>query len=483
MNAATSGQMLLAFWRQRDREHPWGRRCLIALALAGLGLSLYFTPGARPALLAGAAVLVLASLWTAIAGSLLLQNHPHVARFVPGHVRQMRELALASWAVLSLACAGLLWQFVPLMPSPQALLLLSAASLAFMAWAARAWTLWLIVSFAPVIVFGTGLGRRLAPLWTAARDLWAAQTLPVLALGLLALAWSIARLFGNGDAAHRVVYERCARMRRASNEAMTGKQSGAGAFGRPGTWLARPFEAAAAAWLRHVLAHAAPGTRSVLSRAEIVLHGQQHWVRQTLGALTALALAAAGFVIALAIVGPGLQDHWTRGAYGMAIGLASMGFNPSFALPNMLWHSRREQALLRLLPGMPQGQALNRAVAGLQLRHALIDWAVTTAALGLLAWAAGDLALLCLAFGALPLSTGWLLRRPALMKAPTSWTAVVPVFAFLLMAGGLYVLHQKLGTPLVVLAGASLALSAALGVWRWRVLMAAPVALPTGRLA
>ncbi|HEY8878749.1 MAG TPA: hypothetical protein VIN03_14370, partial [Roseateles sp.] len=37
-------QMLLAFWRQRDLESPWGRRLLIGLAVAGVCISLYFSP-------------------------------------------------------------------------------------------------------------------------------------------------------------------------------------------------------------------------------------------------------------------------------------------------------------------------------------------------------------------------------------------------------------------------------------------------------
>jgi hypothetical protein len=483
MSTAATNQMLLAFWRHRDREHPWGRRALTALALAALALVLYAKPGAWATVLASAAVLALACLWPPIVGSLLIQNHPHVARFVPGHVRRLRLLALAVWALIGLACTLLMWTFTPRMPSFAALLLIVAAALALMAWTARNWMLWLVLSFGPVIFFGSGLGRRLAPLWEATQALWQGQTLAVLTLCLVALGWSIARLFGNGDAAHRAVYERCARMRRTSAEAMTGKQSGAAAFGRPGNWLGRPFKAVEAAWLRHVLQRSAPTVRSALSRAEIVLHGEQHWLRQTLVVLMILATAALCFVVAFSMVGKGLQDNWTKGAYGMAIGLASMGINPGFALPNMLWHSRREQVLLRLLPGMPQGRALNRAVAALQLRHALISWGVTTAVLALLAWVARDAGLLCLSLGALPMCACWVLRRPAQMKAPTSWTAVVPVFAFLLMAWGIYVLNKAYDVPLAALALASLALSAALALWRWRVVTAAPVALPAGRFA
>src|ERR1043165_2003183 len=91
-------QLLLAFWRQRDREAPWGRRALFALALLGLALGVYLVPQLAVPLLALSAVLVLMSLWMAIISSLMQQNHPHAARCVPGHLRQTLESALATWA-------------------------------------------------------------------------------------------------------------------------------------------------------------------------------------------------------------------------------------------------------------------------------------------------------------------------------------------------------------------------------------------------
>ncbi|HEY8878750.1 MAG TPA: hypothetical protein VIN03_14375 [Roseateles sp.] len=483
MKASSYDQLLLAFWRQRDREAPWGRRALFALALLGLALGIYLVPQLAVPLLALSAVLVVMSLWMAIISSLMQQNHPHAARCVPGHLRQTLESALASWAALSLASAALLWFFLQKMPSFALLLLGAAALLAFLGWAMREWQLWLVMSIGPVLFFGTGLDRRLAPLIAAARELWLAQPLTLLALGLLALGACVAGLFGKGDDAHRASYARFNRMRRAAEDSMRGKYAGAGAFGRVGEWLGHPFTLAVSAWQHHAVAHAAPTMKSVMRRAEIVLHGRQHWLYQVLGAVMALIVAALSFMLAFALAGQGLQDHWTKGAYGMAIGLGSMGFNPSFGLPNMLWHSRREQALLRLLPGMPQGAALNRAVAWMQLRHALCGWVLTTAGLAVLAWAAHEPALICLSFGALPLSTGWLLRSPARMKGPTAASTFVPVLAFILMGWALYTLHQWLHTPLPVLAGISLAISAALGTWRWRVLTAAPTALPAGRAA
>jgi hypothetical protein len=377
----------------------------------------------------------------------------------------------------------LLWLCLPSLPSLPVLLLGAAALLAFLGWALREWQLWLLVSIGPVLFFGAGLDRKLAPLGAALRELWLGQPLPVLALSLLALGWSVARLFGNGDAAHRDAYARFDRMRRAAEDSMRGKYAGAAAFGRVGEWMGRPFELAVSGWQHHAVTHAEPTLKNVMRRAEIVLHGRQHWLYQGLGTLLALGIAALSFTLAFALAGQGLQDNWTKGAYGMAIGLASMGFNPSFGLPSMLWHSRREQALMRLLPGMPQGATLNRAVAWMQLRHALWALALMTAGLAWLAWAAGEPALLSFAFGALPLCTGWVLRAPTRIKAPTAGATFLPVLAFILMGWGMYSLHQSLHTPLAALAGLSIAVSVALGAWRWRSLTIAPAALPAGRLA
>jgi hypothetical protein len=476
-------QLLLAFWRQRDRDASWGHRLLVALALIGLATSLYFSRGWWPAVLAGSAVLALASLWMSVISSLLMQNHPHVARFVPGHLRRLREAALAAWLLLSGSGALLLWAFLPRMPSLPATVLLAAGTLAFAAWAIRHWQLWLVVSFGPPVFLGSGLHRSLAPLAAAAGELWAAQPLSLLTLGLMALGVSVTRLFGGGDEAHRAAYISRARMQRAARDGMAGRREGLAAFGRPGEWLNRPFRHATAAWLRHVLATARPDTRSTLQRVEIVLHGQQHWLRQLIAALIGVGVATLCFTVAFTVFGPGLQNNWRHGAYGMAIGLSSMGFNPAFSLPGMLWHSRHEQALLKLLPGMPQGAAQNRAVAGLQLRQTLIAWAVTTLLLALFAWVADDPALMSLAFGALPLSVGCVLRAPARMTAPGASSTAMPVFAFILMGWGLYILHQHAHVPLAAMAGVSVALAAVIGAWRWRMVMRAPQPLPAGRCA
>lgn len=476
-------QLLGVPWRTRDREAPWGRR-LIAVLVLGLGLAgVVFVPReALPMLLAAMTSLAAIGAWMMLVSSLLTQNHPHAARLVPGHLRRLRSTALLVGAAIALGGA-LLWRAVlPVAVSLPLLLLIGAGVLGACALMLRHWLLAFFVAFGPGLFFGAGLDKRLAPLALALRELWLAQPWTSLAPCLLVLGLWVAHLFGDGNAAHQRSHATRQRLLTAMREGATGKRWGAEVFGEGGAWLNRPIERANAAWLAHTLRRAAATPRSIMQRAEIVLHGPQHWLRQLMGTLLALALLGLGAAVAWALAGHEIDDHWRAGAFGMAIGLSSMGFNPSFALPQMLWHTRREQALLKLLPGMPQGQAQSRAVALLQLRHAGVAWMVTTVGLVLLACAADDHGLLCLAFAALPLGAGCLLRAPATMRAPRNATALWPVLVFIVGGWGLVGLNG-LGVPLPALALSCLLLALAVGLWRWHALRRAPTPLPAGRLA
>lgn len=482
MRAATTRAVLLAPWQQRDREAPWPRRLLAAAALLACAATAALVPGSGRAIAVGGGGLLLIGLWMALVASLLVQNHPHAARFVPGHVRRLRRVALGSGAVLSVALAAVAGLGLLRPASPALLWLMSATLLTFTAWTMRNWLLWLVLSFGVPVVLGTGLLRELAPLWQALQAAWTAQPLALLAIALLAQGWGVARLFGDGDAAHREAYACHERLRRVSRAGMAGTPDGAAVLGPVGGWFSVPFERATAAWLRHVLRTAGPAPRNVMRRLAVALHGHQHWVRQGVSALVALGIAGLSFIVALAWVGPNVHNHWAKGAYGIAIGLAVMGLNPCLVLPQMLWRTRREQALLRLLPGVPVGAAQNRAVAALQARHAFAAWALSTLVMAGLAWAAGDASLLTMSIVALPVGIACLLRDPARLRAPGSWTTVLPLLLYMALAWGLFGLEKKFGVPALWFIGPSVLLSLALGLWRWRVLQAAPQPLPAGRL-
>ncbi len=249
-------------------------------------------------------------------------------------------------------------------------------------------------------------------------------------------------------------------------------------------WLFNPFERMSAAWKRY-LAEGADNSspRNVMARAEIVLHGPQHWLNQLmalvfLAGLTVLSFTAVGIVYDIDIAAV-IRD-WT---FGIGIGIGIAGLNPGLALPGMLWQSRRDQALLRLLPGMPQGAALNRAVAARQLRDFSVGWALTMLAMHTLSAYADDAFMLYLPMAALPVGVLNLTRRPATMSAPTAMTAVFPMFALLALGAVLFLLARTLDLQPWQVAAPLAALTAALLTWRWHRLAAAPMALPAGRLA
>jgi hypothetical protein len=219
----------------------------------------------------------------------------------------------------------------------------------------------------------------------------------------------------------------------------------------------------------------------VMARAAIVLHGVQHWMYQLMGIATLAAIVLVAFAAASHLTQVPLKT-FLPGAFGMGVAIASMGFNPGFALPTALWQSRREQALLCLLPGMPRGAALSRAVAAGHLRNAAAAWLGTSLVLVALGIAADNRWLLCLPLAALPVMAVNLTRHLATMRAPRLMTTVGPVLAFFTLTGLFYGLTQ-LGVPLALLAATVATLSAALLAWRWRALSAAPAALPAGRLA
>jgi hypothetical protein len=483
MNAAAQySQVLLAPWRQRHLGSPWVRRALGLLLLACIVGCLVFMPvevSWRASL--GILIAILYGVWMAVCGHLQEQNHPHAAHCVPGHLRRLRHAALLGWALCALATTLLaraaMW---PIVEWP--LLLLANATIAvFLLWSGRMW--WMLILLTVLSPLIASVAVTLKPLWAVLADLWQGQPLAVLLLSLLAQAWLVTRAFGGGGSRHQDRYARQSLMRQAARQQMEGRPMPAIAWAGRFEWLFQPFQRAASAWLDHLLAGANAGRRSVMARAEVVLHGQQHWVLTSmlLGSIAAIALLCFG--VAYAWFGAGIAVAIKHGSFGMCIGLVSAGLNPGFALPGALWQSRREQALLRLLPGMPQGTTLNRAVAARQLRDFGVAWLVTTAILLSVDTGSRHGFLLCLPLGALPMAILSMTRRFATMRAPSPLITLLPVLAFFLLAIALYACNWALGIPLPAIAASMLALSAALLAWRWRALGAAPSALPVGRLA
>ena len=483
MNAAQFSQIVLAPWRQRDRDAPWGLRMIAALLATGAVAAVVFLPpAAKWRAVLGLGLLALLGMWMALAVNLQEQNHPTAAHCVPGHARTLRRAAMLSWGGCIALASLTLWLIMPGSQFWAVIVLGSSIVATFLLWSTRLWWLWLLLSFSWPLL--QPVAARLAPLGQALVGLWQAHTVGMLLLGLLAQALIVAKAFENGGAAHQARYARMALMRTAMRmQSQGGPPPAFSTWSRHAEWLFSPFERVLAAWQRRLVENADNGDpRSVMARAAVVLHGPQHWLKQAMGIATLLGLALVAVASAWLIYGVDLASLLSAGAFGMGIGIASVGLSPSLALPIALWHSRREQALLRLLPGVPQGEALNRAVGRLQLRHFLVAWLLCELALAGLAALSGETGMLYLPLASLPFGVLALTRRPAFMRPATPMTALVPTLAGMLLWGGLLLLVRSLGVPPGLVIATVVGASALLLAWRWRRMVAAPMALPAGRL-
>lgn len=484
--ASPYAHVLLAPWRQLAAEDTsWSRRIIYGLlSLIALGLLVVLPAPVRRVCAAVLACLVLAGLYTWHLSSLIAQNQPGLARLVPGHLRHLRRAALGLWAGLSLSSALLLWAVVPGLVLPLAWLAVAGLYL-LLALSMLRWSFWIWIWFALPLAQGLGVWAAIERLLRACAPWALAQPHLTALAGLLALGTLLARSLGGGDAAHRRRYL----SQQFSRQYLQALRQGAAPQTRLQTpWLERlaaPFDALANLWLAATLRRARPDTASVMQRADIVLHHAQHWLRHLISLCTIVGLALLALLTVWALRGTVFpadwaQVDWSQAGLGLSIGFVSLMLNPGMTLPSALGFSRREQALLRLLPGMPQGAALNRAVLVLQLRHAALFWLLGLAAALPVALMLDRPALLGSVCLTLPCVLNALLRAPATTPPRAlAWHNI----AGLSLCIGVPVLWLMLGWPLWGLALASLAICVALLALRLPRVIEAPAALPAGRLA
>jgi len=150
-----------------------------------------------------------------------------------------------------------------------------------------------------------------------------------------------------------------------------------------------------------------------------------------------------------------------------------------------LHQSRGEQALMRLLPGVPQGAALNTRMVGMALQLYAAPWIFALAAALTASWLFSihmEYPMIALV-STLP-SMYILMGDYARMKEFSKKNGWVEI-ACMCLLGLLVVLKESKTHPVPLssaVAGVAM-LSAIMLVWRWRIAIKAPVALPVGRLA
>jgi hypothetical protein len=490
--AAQAACLLRAPWQWRRNDGSlWALSLyagvvLLLLVLPAVAALVWMPPRMAWAAVGGLAALGLLLLWAVQFSALLRLDHPHAARTVPGHPFALRATAAGLWLSLVGLCGGVSALAGALLGAPVAVSGLAVAlgmatALLFIAVATRWWWAWLALSLAGSLGGLAAWRALVGQVWAGLVHARQVQPLALALALLLAQGLLLCSLFGAGDDRHARAYAQRERMRKILAAGAVGQKPTLAAYGRWGEWLGSPLQRAADAWLAHVCRAATARTASVMARAEIVLHGPQHWLRQVGTALLVQGVLLLSFTVVIALTGTDLVQFFSRGQVGIAIGVASMAMSSAVSLPGALWMSRREQALLMLLPGMPQGVALNRALAWRQLRHGLTLWLALLPGLLAVAWAGQVVTLLCFLALVPPLSAmAW--RDVSRLRAPRPSAAMAPMVLCLL--GGMLAQFLVQASPGLLWPGllGLVLLTAGLLAWRWRCAVRLPQALPAGRL-
>jgi hypothetical protein len=477
-------QSISAPWRQRSNEGSWLGLVGMAATLLLLGAVILFAGEfSRKAILVSALVLVVLTiefLWMLHIAATVHLNQPACVLLVPRYLPVQRTALLLLWLVLvalQMSALATAWAFGLTTPMDNAALwlLAFAGSLLFWALVIR-WPFLIACAFLltplwlkPSIGFINALnmpGLNWAGLEHHAH-LW---VVPLLA----AMAWLLSRTaLRSGNAAHRTQVTRNAKILAALNN-----KSPADAYrlsvsaSKIVTFSQIPFHRYAS-WL---LATPAPGPAHALARAELGLGAKTHWVMQVINICATFALVGLGAFAYERIWG----NAW--GTLANPISILFLGVISLAPLANWrtaLLVSAKEQSLMLLLPGMPQGAVLNRALAKRHLRHLLVLWVAMTAILLFAPWPeflrdAWVLSVLTLPL--LPLVVqDW--SRVAPM---TPWQVVVMVVKGIVWIPGMLLFLHLLHVPLLWLALLSTVVFVATVVWRWHRLAGFAQAFPVG---
>jgi hypothetical protein len=502
---ASSRRILADLWlRHRNQGTLWlgGLLVLVCVAFSGIPLGLAAMTGSAlpplllPVVASVSAGMLLTTGWLLTVGSVLEQNHPVLARTVPGHVRRLRgALLLGAGAVLAAvaAIAGAVAALAPAASAPVVVMAAVAGGALVLTYAALAmrWpVLWMAMWVAPAF-----LGSALADPRTARMAADAAAVVlapPVLAAATVvivaACAWLVHGLVQAGGVAHE---RRYAALRARTARTHKGAARGLEQFLSDGLLcrLSALRDRLYAAATRRRLAR---GGASPAARAMLAFGPAAHWTAQ------AGAIAGVGATILV------LAALLARMPASTPLGGLVTGFSVSLvftcsrsALNARAWlHATRgEQALVMLAPGVPRGGALNRAIGRRLAVQFLAGWAIGLAGVALMPLLLRH----TVAFGAPGASGSWpqfamMLALAQLLLLPSMWrpwhrtppatpaTIFVLVLATSLAALAALALAHAGVLPI---GGAGAALAAAaivLAGRRWRRMRAEPSMLPVGRL-
>lgn len=426
----------------------------------------------------------LQAMWWSMFPALQSQNHPNPARLVPGQLPRLREVTVGLFLLLAVL-SGVVGDRA--MGRGLDVMLWAGAGLLAYALAMRWPWVWVAVWFVPAT---TSLWRGSAAwhMLSGAMGSWQAQQ-PVLQAGALMLAMAVLlwHLLLAGGPAHARQWARGRLLRQAlTMESWGGKAWMLRSDARGWRWLQNAFAWARPLWLDHVIRGARPTPRSALARAELVALRGVHW-STLMGAVgTVLGLAVLAALVADRLWSVPWSELLRHGSFGLFMGVMSMLVNPTLSAGTSLYQTRREQALLLLLPGMPRGQDLNRRLARRMALQFLACWTLAIALVLLVSSLPKEPADagFGLLYAAVMLPMGLLLWRNWARQGPPRGGLLALLVLCAMLAFALITwLRRAHGVPAEAILAASAVLTLLAGWWRWRVAVQAPTAWPTGRWA
>ena len=503
------GPILAAPWRQRRNAGSlWGVAFVVFMVFLGpavlFGLAAFgvirnrgaavmdaqiaaaqLLASALNATACAAAVLVLA-WWAMVVSNLLDQNRPVLASLVPRHPARLRAAMVVAWAASTAVVTGLVG-------GRFGVLLVSAAVagpvLALVAVSIRWPLVWIVGLVAPVVVDRLMRWPGLDPWLDAVRAQWAARPGAITATLAAVSVVALAALIQSGGRRHIASDQvRRQRVQRFQARARGMQPVAVGKRGLLEAVLSRPYYA----WWQHAVAR--PGT-SAFERLMLGLGPGVHWTSCIATVAGTAAAISAGFAVcdATGQFVPWLREFTGAMFAGAAVGIVPGMLAPALQVQARLYQSRREQALLVLLPGMARGAALSRRLAWQLSGQFLATWA--GACLVLLMCQEMSRALhVNPGMHGLQLLSRWSVigmlpvvvfqwRAWARVGAPTSLNGLLP-----LMVAALVMALVATVTRLDLLSETSAAIIVAIvtlawGALRWHRMAGEPAGLPAGRLA
>lgn len=476
--------ILLAGWRQRRNQGSLWIWALITGLAYVVPTFIYLGGGPAQGFVITTVVLLMLALlvaWGIIVQSLHSQNTPAAARLVPGHARQVRQSLLAMWLTIGVLAAtinglafGHGWFY-----GVAAWVAMGVIELTYRH---RLWVAGFFMGLGLALVFLKGTVVAQSVVNDAAVYLYTEQPLaPLLTIAMVLWACMARFVVGHGDARHRKAFERASRWHEQMQAMQSGKNSmrHQGRIGWRITWLVwAPYRW----WMQRLLrqAHATPS--HVMARAMLGFGPNQHWTTQASFAAFFILFAGLLYVLLVATMGiEAVRPAIVQGLGTTVIFIIGMTISFLVGQRQSLHQSRREQSLLMLLPGMPRGADLNRALAAHWLIRFSMTWLVSCALL----WAVIQLAKVepwAMGFVIVSLTVSVLLLRDWSAMRFANTTPMLWAMVGYVWAGGAcsWLLYRFDLSPWPILAMVAAPTLVALR-WRWTKLGGYRQALPAGR--